>query len=156
VLSVAGVRSRDDQVFLATGSEPIIPPVPGLRGLEGIWTNREVTGMKAIPRRLLVLGAGPVGGEMAQGVRRLGGGVFLVEGAVHVLPREPRPLGEALADALHRDGVELALGVHATAARREGEHFVLELDDGRKLSGNRLLLATGRGSRVDGLGLGAG
>jgi pyruvate/2-oxoglutarate dehydrogenase complex dihydrolipoamide dehydrogenase (E3) component len=153
VVDVDGVRHMAEHVVLATGSEPIIPPVPGLRGLEGIWTNREVTGMKAVPRRLLVLGAGPVGVEMAQAVRRLGGEVVLIEGAAHVLPREPRPLGEALADALRRDGVELALGVHATAARREGEHFVLELDDGRKLSGDRLLVATGRRPRVDGLGL---
>ena len=49
------------------------PPVPGLRELDGVWTNREVTGMKAVPRRLLVLGGGPVGVEMAQVVRRLGG-----------------------------------------------------------------------------------
>ena len=153
VVDVDGVRHTAEHVVLATGSEPIIPPVPGLRGLEGIWTNREMTGMRAIPRRLLVLGAGPVGVEMAQAVRRLGGEVVLVEGAAHVLPREPRPLGEALADALRRDGVELALGVHATAARREGEHFVLELDDGRKLSGDRLLVATGRRPRVDELGL---
>jgi pyruvate/2-oxoglutarate dehydrogenase complex dihydrolipoamide dehydrogenase (E3) component len=130
VVDVDGVRHTAEHVVLATGSEPIIPPVPGLRGLEGIWTNREVTGMEAVPRRLLVLGAGPVGVEMAQAVRRLGGEVVLIEGAAHVLPREPRPLGEALADALRRDGVELTLGVHATAARREGEHFVLELDDG--------------------------
>jgi pyruvate/2-oxoglutarate dehydrogenase complex dihydrolipoamide dehydrogenase (E3) component len=153
VVDVDGVRHTAEHVVLATGSEPIIPPVPGLRGLEGIWTNREVTGMKAVPRRLLVLGAGPVGVEMAQAVRRLGGEVVLIEGAAHVLPREPRPLGEALADALRRDGVELTLGVHATAARREGEHFVLELDDGRKLSGDRLLVATGRRPRVDELGL---
>ena len=153
VVDVDGVRHRAEHVVVATGSEPIIPPVPGLRGLEGIWTNREVTGMKAVPRRLLVLGGGPVGVEMAQAIRRLGGEVVLVEGAAHGLPREPRPLGEALADALRRDGVELALGVHATAARREGEHYSLELHDGRKLSGDRLLVATGRRPRVDGLGL---
>src|SRR5262249_36950328 len=103
--------------------------------------------------RLLVLGGGPVGVEMAQAVRRLGGEVVLVEGAAHVLPREPRPLGDALADALRRDGIELALGVQATSARREGEHYSLELNDGRKLSGDRLLVATGRRPRVDGLGL---
>jgi cytochrome c-type biogenesis protein len=79
--------------------------------------------------------------------------VVLVEGSAHLLPREPRPLGEALADALRRDGVELALAVHATAARREGEHYFLELDDGRKLRGDRLLVATGRRPRVDGLGV---
>ena len=68
-------------MVLATGADPVIPPVPGLRELDGVWTNREVTGMKAVPRRLLILGGGPVGAEMAQAVRRLGGEVTLVEGA---------------------------------------------------------------------------
>jgi dihydrolipoamide dehydrogenase len=153
VVEVEGVRHTAKHVVVATGSDPIIPPVPGLRGLAGIWTNREATGMRAVPRRLLVLGGGPVGVEMAQVVRRLGGAVVLVEGAAHLLPREPGPLGEALAEALRRDGVELALGVHATAARREGEDYALQLDDGRTLRGDRLLVATGRRPRVDGLGL---
>jgi dihydrolipoamide dehydrogenase len=109
--------------------------------------------MKAVPRRLLVLGGGPVGVEMSQAVRRFGCEVVLVEGASHILSREPRPLGEALAEALRRDGIELALGVHATAARREGEQYVLTLDDGRQLRGERLLVATGRRPRVHGLGL---
>ena len=77
----------------------------------------------------------------------------LVEGASHVLSREPAPLGDALGEVLGRDGVELALGVHATAARRDGEEYVLALDDGRELRGDRLLVATGRRPRVDGLGL---
>jgi len=153
VVDVDGVRHTAQHVVLATGADPIIPPVPGLRGLEGIWTSREATGMKAVPRRLLVLGGGPVGVEMAQIVRRLGGEVVLVGGAAHLLPRESRPLGEALAEVLRRDGIELALGVHATAAHRDGEQYFLELDDGRKLSGDQLLVATGRRPRVDGLGL---
>jgi pyruvate/2-oxoglutarate dehydrogenase complex dihydrolipoamide dehydrogenase (E3) component len=153
VVEVDGISHTAQHVVLATGSDPVIPPVPGLRGLDGIWTNREVTGMKAIPRRLLVLGGGPVGVEMAQAVRRLGGAVVLIEGAAYLLPREPRPLGEALASVLRRDGVELALGVRATAARRDGKSYVLDLDDGRKLSGDRLLVATGRRPRVEGLGL---
>jgi dihydrolipoamide dehydrogenase len=153
VVEVEGVRHTAKHVVVATGSDPIIPPVPGLRGLAGIWTNREATGMRAVPRRLLVLGGGPVGVEMAQVVRRLGGEVALIEGAAHLLPREPRPLGEALADALRRDGVELALGVHATAARLEGGQYVLDLDDGRALRGDRLLVAAGRRPRTEGLGL---
>lgn len=153
VVEVDGIRHTAEHVVLATGSEPIIPPVPGLRGLEGIWTNREATGMKAVPRRLLVLGGGAVGVEMAQAVRRLGGDVVLVEGAAHLLSREPRPLGEALGEALRRDGIELELGVHATAARRDGENYILELNDGRTLSGDRLLVATGRRPRVEGIGL---
>jgi dihydrolipoamide dehydrogenase len=153
LVEVDGVRYSAEHVVLATGSEPIIPPVPGLRDLNGLWTNREVTGMKTVPRRLLVLGGGPVGVEMAQAVRRLGAEVVLIAGAARILPREPRPLGEALAVELRRDGIELALGVRATAAGREGEHYFLNLEDGRKVSGDRLLVATGRRPRVDGLGL---
>jgi dihydrolipoamide dehydrogenase len=153
VVEVNGTRYTAKHVVLANGSEPIIPPVPGLRELQGIWTNREVTSMKVVPRRLIVLGAGAVGVEMAQAVRRLGGEVALVVNTPHVLPREPRPLGEALTEVLRRDGIELALGVRATRAGRTGEKYFLELDDGRTLSADRILVATGRRPRVDGIGL---
>ena len=96
--------------MLANGADPFVPPVPGLRELDGVWTNREATGMKAVPRRLLVLGGGPVGVELAQAVRRFGGEVVLVEGGEHLLAREPAPLGEALGEVLRRDGIELILG----------------------------------------------
>ncbi len=153
VVEVNGIKHTAKHVVVATGSDPFIPEVPGLRGLAGIWTNREVTAMKAVPRRLLVLGAGPVGVEMAQAVRSLGGEVVLVGGVDHILPHEPRRLGEALAEVLRRDGVELALGVHAISARRDGEQYFLELDDGRRLNGDKLLVATGRRPRVEGIGL---
>ena len=109
--------------------------------------------MTEIPRRLIVLGGGPAGLELAQVVRRLGGEVALVEGAAHVLAREPAPLGEALAEALRRDGIEIHVGVQATAARQEGEECVLALGDGSELRGNHLLVATGRRPRVEGIGL---
>ncbi len=111
-----------------------MPPVPGLAGLEGVWTNREVTAMTAVPRRLLILGGGPVGVEMAQAVRRLGGEVALVDVAERVLPREPAPLGEALGDVLRRDGIDLVLGVHATEARRDGDDYVLDFDDAPRVA----------------------
>jgi len=149
-VEVDAKRYTAAHVVLATGSDPVIPPIPGLRELDGIWTNREVTGMKSVPRRLLILGGGPVGVEMAQAVRRLGGEVALVEGAGHLLAREAAPLGEALGEALRRDGIELLLGVHATAARRDGPDYVLVLDDGRELHGDRLLVATGRRPRGGG------
>ncbi len=152
-VEVGGVRHTADNVVVATGADPIVPPVPGLRELEGLWTNREVTGMKAVPRRLLILGGGPVGVEMAQVVRRLGGEAVVVEGGDRVLPREPAPLGEALGEALGRDGIELLLGMHATAARREGDEFVLQFDGGTDVRGDRLLVATGRRPRVEGIGL---
>ncbi len=153
VVEVDGVPHTAGHIVVATGSDPVMPPVPGMADLEGVWTNREVTGMKAVPRRLLILGGGPVGAEMAQAVRRLGGEVALVEGAERVLAREPAPLGEALGEVLRGDGVELMLGVQATAARRDGEDYVLALQDGRELRGDHLLVATGRRPRVEGIGL---
>jgi pyruvate/2-oxoglutarate dehydrogenase complex dihydrolipoamide dehydrogenase (E3) component len=153
VVDVDGTRHTAEHVVLANGADPIVTPIPGLRELEGIWTNREVTGMKAVPRRLLILGGGPVGVEMAQAVRRLGGEVALVEGADHVLAREAAPLGEALAEVLRRDGIELVLGMHATGARRDGDDYVLTFDDGRELRGDRILAATGRRPRVADVGL---
>jgi pyruvate/2-oxoglutarate dehydrogenase complex dihydrolipoamide dehydrogenase (E3) component len=153
VVEVGGVRHTAEHIVIATGSAAIIPPVPGLRELEGIWTNREATGMKSVPRRLLVLGGGPVGVEMAQAVRRLGGEAVLIERGEYLLSREPRPLGEALAGALRDDGIEILLGASVNAAGREGEQYVVQIDDGRKLSGDRLLVATGRAPRVDDIGL---
>jgi dihydrolipoamide dehydrogenase len=146
-------RHTARHIVLATGSDPLVPPIPGLADVDGVWTNREVTAMKAIPRRLLILGGGPVGAEMAQAVRRLGGEVALVEAASHVLGREPAPLGQALGEVLTADGVELLLGVKVTAARRDADDYVLVLEDGRELRGDHLLVATGRRLRVDGIGL---
>jgi dihydrolipoamide dehydrogenase len=153
VVEVDGVRHTAEHVVLANGADPVLPPVPGLRELDGVWTNREVTSMKAVPRRLLILGGGPVGVEMAQAVRRLGGEVAVIEMSERVLAREPAALGEALGEVLRRDGVELALSANATGARRDGEDYVVEIDDGRELRGDRLLIATGRRPRVRGVGL---
>jgi dihydrolipoamide dehydrogenase len=152
-VDVDGVRHTAEHVVVATGADPFVPPIPGLRELDGVWTNREATGMKAVPRRLLILGGGPVGVEMAQIVRRLGGETVLIEGSDHLLAREPAPLGEALGEVLRRDGVELALGMHASAAGRDGDDYVLTFDDGPELRGDRLLVATGRRPRVAGIGL---
>lgn len=153
VVEVDGVRYTTDHVVLATGADAFVPPVPGLRELEGVWGTNEATGMKAVPRRLVVLGGGAAGVELAQVVCRLGGEVALVEGAERVLSREPTPLGVALGEALRRDGIELVLGIHATAASRDGEEFVLGLEDERELRGDQLLVATGRRPRVEGIGL---
>jgi dihydrolipoamide dehydrogenase len=152
-VEVDGVRYTADHIVLSTGSDPAIPPVPGLAELEGIWTNREATAMKEVPRRLLVLGGGPVGVELGQAVRRFGGEVVMVQTGGRLLSREPAALGDALAEVLRRDGIEVILDVRATAARKDGDDFVLVLDDGRELRGDRLLVCTGRKIRVDDIGL---
>jgi pyruvate/2-oxoglutarate dehydrogenase complex dihydrolipoamide dehydrogenase (E3) component len=152
-VEVDGVRHTAEHVVVATGADPVVPPVPGLRELAGVWGTREATSMKAVPRRLLVLGGGSAGTEIAQIVRRLGGAAVLIEGADRVLPREPAPLGRALGEALRKDGIELLLGTRATAARREGAEYVLEFADGTEQRGDQLLVATGRRPRVTGIGL---
>jgi pyruvate/2-oxoglutarate dehydrogenase complex dihydrolipoamide dehydrogenase (E3) component len=153
VVEVAGVRHTAQHIVVATGSEPFVPPIPGLRELDGVWGTREATSMKSVPRRLIVLGGGAAGVEIAQIVRRLGGEAVLIETGGRVLSREPAPLGEALGEALRRDGIKLMLGMHTTAARREGDEYVLEFDGGTDVRGDRLLVATGRRPRVDGIGL---
>ena len=152
-VEVDGARHTAEHVVVACGADPVVPPVPGLRELPGVWGTREATSMTEVPRSLVVLGGGPAGLELAQVVRRLGGEVALVEGAKHLLARDPAPLGEGLAGALRRDGIDIHVGVHATAARRDGDDYVLELEDGAELRGNRLLVATGRRPRVEGIGL---
>ncbi len=153
VVEVDGVRHTAEHVVVATGAAPFVPPVPGLRELDGVWGTREATSMKAVPRRLLVLGGGAAGVEIAQIVRRLGGEAVIVEGADRLVPREAAPLGHALTEALRKDGIEVVVGKHATAARRDGEEFVLELDGAPDLRGDRLLVATGRRPRVTDIGL---
>ena len=153
VVEVDGVRHTAEHVVVATGADPFVPPVPGLRELDGVWSTREATSMKEVPRRLLVLGGGPAGTEIAQIVRRLGGEAVIVEGSERLLSREPAPLGEALGEALRADGIELVLGMQATGARRDGADYVLEFGDGTEQRGDRLLVATGRRPRVQGIGL---
>ncbi len=153
VVDVGGRRLSAEHVVIATGSDPLVPPLPGLAGLEGVWTNREATSLTEIPRRLLVLGGGPVGVELAQAIGRLGSSVAVVEGATHLLPREPEALGRGLGAALEAEGVELRLGRHASSVAREDGAYVLRFADGDELRGDRMLLATGRRPRTAGIGL---
>ncbi len=152
-VSVDGKRFTADQVVLANGADPFIPPVNGLRELDGVWGTREATAMKAVPGRLIVLGGGPAGAELGQAIHRLGAEVAIVESADRLLAHEPGPVGDALLQAFQRDGIEVILGRQATNARREGDQFMLTLDNGDDVRGDRLLVATGRRPRVADIGL---
>jgi pyruvate/2-oxoglutarate dehydrogenase complex dihydrolipoamide dehydrogenase (E3) component len=152
-VEVGDSELQADRLVIATGSEPVIPPIDGLRELDGVWTNREATAANEVPERLLVLGGGPVGVELAQAFARFGSSVAIAEGADRVLSREPKAAGEKLGEALESEGIELKLGAKVSAAKAQGDGYALEFEDGSELRGEKLLVATGRKPRVDGIGL---
>ncbi|MFL5845817.1 MAG: dihydrolipoyl dehydrogenase family protein [Solirubrobacteraceae bacterium] len=139
-------------VMIATGTTALIPPVPGLAEAQP-WTNRHATTGHDVPRRLLVLGGGPVGCEMAQAYRSFGAEVAIVDAAEHLLGREEAYAGQELRDAFTESGIEVHTGVKATAVSRDGDVVTLELDDGTTLEGDQLLCALGRKPLTDDLGL---
>jgi pyruvate/2-oxoglutarate dehydrogenase complex dihydrolipoamide dehydrogenase (E3) component len=153
VVEVDGRRYQARHLVIATGSAPFIPPIPGLRDLDGVWTNREATGVVEIPDSIVILGGGPAGVEMAQAFTRFGTDVDLVEGMDRIMPREPRPLGEALGEALAEERLRIHLGRRAGSIARNASNYLVRLEDGSGLAGERLLLATGRRPRVTDLGL---
>jgi pyruvate/2-oxoglutarate dehydrogenase complex dihydrolipoamide dehydrogenase (E3) component len=145
-------------VVLAPGSGPAMPPIPGLREA-GAWTNREATTAAAVPASLLVLGGGVVGVELAQAYASLGTRVTLVEALERLIAAEEELASEQVCAALRDLGVEVILGVRASAVTREdaGDGVLgavtLELEDGRSLVGEQLLVAIGRSARTGELGV---
>jgi dihydrolipoamide dehydrogenase len=130
-----------------------VPPVPGLREARP-WTSRDATSAGHVPGRLLVLGGGAVGVEMAQAHSGLGAQVTIVQHGERLLPGEEPFAGAHVADALRERGVDVRTGIEATAARRRPDGTVeLDLADGTTLHGDELLVATGRRPRTDDLGL---
>lgn len=142
-------------VILATGTSALIPPVDGLRDARP-WDNRGGTSAKEVPHRLLVLGGGAVGSEMAQAFRRLGSEeVVVVEGGDRLLVREEPFAGEQVGEAFEAEGITLATGVRLQSAHREGTDgpIVAGVDDGREWRVDELLVAVGRRPRTKDLGL---
>jgi pyruvate/2-oxoglutarate dehydrogenase complex dihydrolipoamide dehydrogenase (E3) component len=142
-------------VVLATGTVPLVPPIPGLPDVRP-WDNRSATAAKAVPRRLLVLGGGTVGAELAQAFRRLGAEeVTVVEGADRLLAREEPFAAEEVEAAFQAEGIAVLTGAKMVAARRDGHDgpVVATLEGGRELVGDELLVAVGRRPATADLGL---
>jgi len=139
-------------VVLATGTGAAIPPIPGLRESQP-WDNRSVTAAKEIPRRLLVLGGGAVGAEMAQGFRRLGAEeVTIVEAGERLLSREEPFAGDEVRAAFEAEGITVITGVRLVAASRNGA-VTGTLDDGRQIVADEILVAVGRRPSTGDIGL---
>jgi pyruvate/2-oxoglutarate dehydrogenase complex dihydrolipoamide dehydrogenase (E3) component len=144
-------------VVLAPGTRASIPPIPGLVEAQP-WTNREATTAEAIPERLLVLGGGVVGVEMAQAYASLGARVTLVEALGRLIAAEEEFASEQVREGLEGQGVEVLLGAKATAVKREpgsgGQGTVtIELEDRRSLTGEEILVAAGRRPLTDTIGI---
>ncbi len=139
-------------LVIATGCEPVAPPIEGLPDIPA-WTTAESLCSPDLPRRLIVLGGGAAGCELTQVYATFGSQVTLVEAEPVLLPGEPAFAGELLAAALRRAGAEIYLGLRATKAERTPEGLTLALEDGTRIDADRLLLASGRQPRLSGLGL---
>jgi pyruvate/2-oxoglutarate dehydrogenase complex dihydrolipoamide dehydrogenase (E3) component len=139
-------------LVIATGSEPVAPPIEGLADIQA-WTTAEALTCPDLPRRLIILGGGPAGCELAQIYATFGSAVTLVEAEDRLLAAEPAFTGEILAEVLRRAGVDVRLGLAAVKAARNEDGLTLLLADGARLEADRLLLASGRRPRLTGLGL---
>ncbi|HZC99528.1 MAG TPA: NAD(P)/FAD-dependent oxidoreductase [Actinomycetes bacterium] len=148
------VRARRG-IVIATGGQPSAPPIDGLAQVD-YWTNRDAVAATEAPRSLVVLGAGPVGLELAQAFGRFGTRVTLVEMAPHALPAEEPEHGAAMDDVIRAEGMALHTGVVATAVRARGHGIAVTLSDGATVEGEVLLVATGRWLDLGGLGVDAG
>lgn len=148
-------RLHGRNIVVAVGSSSRIPPVPGLDAVP-VWTNREATLARELPRSLLVLGGGPTGVELAQAYARFGVPVTIVQSGDRLIPTDHPRNSEVVADALRDDGVDVRLKVRAVAARacggRDGAH-VIDLSDGSTAEGHAILLAVGREFPLEDLGL---
>jgi pyruvate/2-oxoglutarate dehydrogenase complex dihydrolipoamide dehydrogenase (E3) component len=139
-------------LVLATGTDPAIPPIPGLADTP-LWTNREAIEVETLPASLVVLGGGSIGVELAQVFARFGVAVSVVEQADRLIAFEEPESSALAAQALRRDGVDIITGTGAARVEHGAGGFRLTLTDGSVLSGERLLVCTGRQARLDQLGI---
>ena len=140
-------------VILSTGSTPSMPPIEGLDAIDDAWTNREATTTKAIPERLVIVGGGVVGVEMAQAFQTLGSQVTLIEGERRLLPREEDYACAQVTEALESYGVDIRCGQKATRVAERDGTFVVTTADGGTAEGDTLLVALGRTPQTKGIGL---
>ncbi|WP_434742408.1 dihydrolipoyl dehydrogenase family protein [Micromonospora sp. SH-82] len=139
-------------IVLGTGTRPSIPPLEGLAETP-YWTNHQAIEVEELPTELVVLGGGAIGLELAQVFARFGVRVTVLEASDRVLAVEEPEASAVVADALRADGVEIETGVRAERVDHDGSRFTVYAQDGRRFTGERLLVVTGRRAHLDELGL---
>src|SRR2546423_6322931 len=130
-------------IVIATGTSPAVPPIPGLDRVK-YWTNREAVKVEQLPESLVILGGGAIGIELAQVFARFGVKVSISEGMNRVLAMEEPEASAVLDEVLRRDGIELYLNARAQSVEQHSEPVTVNLEDGRRVTGQQLLVATGR------------
>jgi pyruvate/2-oxoglutarate dehydrogenase complex dihydrolipoamide dehydrogenase (E3) component len=145
-------RHTAPRIVLATGSEAVVPLIEGLESA-GAWTNREAMEMRAVPASALTLGAGPVGVEIGQMLARYGARVAIADSSPRPLPDEAPEVGALLARRLSEDGIAMMTGREAVRVDPVGDGCRVTFDDGSELGVERIVIATGRRPRVEGIGL---
>ena len=151
-IQVADAELGAKRFVIATGSRTWIPPVPGLETVRYL-TNEHMYSLDKLPAQLVILGAGPVGVEMAQAYVRHGSRVTLIELAERVLPRSDPEISQVLHEQLSADGIEILTGSTVDTVAQQGDSIKLQLQDGRLIEGDQLLVAIGRRPAVSDLGL---
>jgi pyruvate/2-oxoglutarate dehydrogenase complex dihydrolipoamide dehydrogenase (E3) component len=141
-------------IVVATGTRAAVPAIPGLAGTP-LWTNHEAIETEQVPASLVVLGGGAVGAELAQVFARFGSQVTIAEGASKLLPLEEPEAGSLLAEVFTGEGITVRTGHAATGVRHDGTAFTVTLDGGEQLTGEKLLVATGRRADLAAAGVGA-
>ena len=142
-------------IVIATGTKPFAPPIPGLAGTP-FWTNREAIETEQVPRSLVVLGGGGIGAELAQVFARFGSQVTIAEGADRLLPLEEPEAGDLIATVFGREGIAVHTGCPASeVGYSDGDGFAVTLKDGTNLTGDALLVATGRHTDLAAVGTAA-
>lgn len=148
------VRSARN-IILASGARPLVPPIPGLAEVDYL-TSDNLWELQELPGRLLVMGGGPIGCELAQAFSRLGSEVTLVDMALQILPREDSEVATHVEAVFARQGITVLVNHRAVAFHRDGEEDSIELESGgarRQLAFDRVLVAVGRKANTEGLGL---
>jgi pyruvate/2-oxoglutarate dehydrogenase complex dihydrolipoamide dehydrogenase (E3) component len=152
-VSVNGITYEASRaVVIATGTSPAIPPIPGLDRVR-YWTNREAVKVEQLPKSLAILGGGAIGVELSQVFARFGVKVSIIEGMHRVLAMEEPEASAVLDEVLRRDGIDLYLNTQAQSVEPNGDATTVNLEDGRKVTAEQLLVATGRRANLRDIGL---
>lgn len=148
----AGGRKITARYFLiCTGASPFVPPIPGLSETPNL-TYENFWELESLPERLVVIGGGPIGCELAQACQRLGSNVTLVEALDRILPNDEPQAGQAVADSMQRDGVDLRLGTPVESVRADASGSVVVKARGEEVEADAILVAVGRRANIRGLG----